>query len=283
MILKEMNMWVIVLAVILASPVLTGTSYAHDLSFTSQAQQDAVMKKIGVDEKPGAKLPLDTMFTDQDGKKVRLGGYFTGKPVVLTLNYYLCPMLCPITLSGLNRAMEGAGGLAPGRDYKVVTISINPDETSRDARERADETYKMVTKFKGPELWWPFLTGDEKDIEAVTKAVGFRYKRIDRLNIAHPTVFIVLTPEGEVSRYLYGVGPSSADLRLALIEAANGRVGASTALNRLLLFCYHYDPVGKKYAIVAINVMKIVGAVSLAMLSALMFFMWRYERGRKDA
>ena len=260
------------------------TAAAHDVhaaDFATQASQDAVLKEVGVDEKPDAMLPPGLTFTDQDGKAVKLGDFFADKkPVLLSLNYYLCPMLCPVTFANLTRTIGGMKGLAPGRDFKVLVVSVNPDETPELAKEKAKETYKMVSA-PDPESWWRFLLGKQESIDALTKAVGFRFKKLDAINIAHPSVLIVLTPEGRVSRYLYGIEHTPGDLRLAVIEAADGKVGASEALNRVLLFCYHYDPVGRKYALAATNIMKGAGVLVLAGLGVMAFFMLRHERGRK--
>lgn len=271
----------LILMLIFLSSAFMPVERARAVSLETQARQEGVLKEIGVDEKPGAAIPLDLVFTDQEGRPVKLGGYLTGVPVLLTLNYYECPMLCPITFANLAKTVEAMRGLAPGKDYRIVTVSINPDETAEIAREKAGETYKMLTKYPDPEGWWSFLFGYEKEIRELTTAVGFRYKRLDRSNFAHPSVIIVLTPDGKVSRYLYGVEQTPMDLKLALIEAAHGRIGASTALNQVFLFCYHYDPVGKKYQLAAINIMKAVGALVVAGLGMLFFFMWLHERRRR--
>lgn len=253
------------------------------ISFETQAEQDAFMKEIRVDEKPGAAISLDLRFTDQSGRPVRLRDYFKGRPVLLSLNYYECPMLCPITFANLAKTMEDMKGLVPGRDFSILTVSINPDETAKNASEKANETYAMLKGFPDPARWWPFLYGGEKEIEFLAGTVGFRYKRLDETNFAHPSVLIVLTPDGKVSRYLYGIKQEPNDLRLALLEASDGNIGASTALNKIILYCYHYDPVGKRYAIAAINIMKGVGAIVLAMLVVLIIALRKQEKTRHDA
>ena len=268
------------LASALAAAILALPADAPAISFTNQAEQDAFMKEIRVDEKPGAAVPLDLRFADQSGRPVRLRDYFNGKPVILTLNYYECPMLCPITFANLAKTLEDMKGLKPGKDYSILTVSINPDETAKEASEKANETYVMLKGFPNPASWWPFLYGGEKEIEALTGAVGFRYKRLDETNFAHPSALIILTPDGKVSRYLYGIKQEPNDLRLALLEASDGKIGASTALNKIILYCYHYDPVGKKYAIAAINIMKGVGAVVLVMLVVLIIALRKQERGK---
>lgn len=258
-------------------------AWAHAV-FQTQADQDAVLKQIGVDERRGAQVPLNAAFKDQAGRDVSLGDYFgDGKPVLLSLNYYECPMLCPVTFSNLARTMDGMKGLKPGKDFKVLVVSISPYENAGIAKAKADETYRILKGYQNPSAWWPFLYGGEKDIEAVTRAVGFRYKIIDKINIAHPSVLIVLTPEGKVSRYLYGIEHTPQDLRLALLEASRGEIGTSSALNKVLLFCYHYDPVGKKYVLAAARLMTGAAAIVFIALAALILLMWKSEkaRGRK--
>jgi len=263
--------------------ILSFPANALAISFTTQAEQDAFMKEIRVDEKLGASIPPDLRFTDQSGRPVRLRDYFNGKPLLLSLNYYECPMLCPITFANLAKSMEDMKGLRPGRDFSILTVSINPDETAKEASEKANETYAMLKGFPNPASWWPFLFGGEKEIAALTGTVGFRYKRLDETNFAHPSVLIVLTPDGKVSRYLYGIKQEPNDLRLALLEASDGKIGASAALNKIILYCYHYDPVGKKYAIAAINIMKGVGAVVLVVLVVLILALRKQEKTRHDA
>ena len=236
--------------------------------FDSAAPPDDVLRAIGVDEHPGALIPPGLVFDDQAGRRAAIGSLYGGKPAILTLNYYQCPMLCPITLANLAKTMSGMKGLMPGRDYTVLTVSINPAEKTDDARGRADETFRTLGDIKAagpPYAWWRFMFGKEPEIEGLTRAVGFRYQKVGD-GFAHPSVFIVLTPEGRVSRYLYGVEQEPNDLRMALLEASDGKIGVSTALNRVLLYCYHYDPAGRRYQVAAMNVMKAAGAATLVLL-----------------
>ncbi len=248
--------------------------------FETQADQDAILKNVRVDERPGAQAPLDLVFTDQQGRQVRLGDYFKGMPVVLTLNYYECPMLCPIIFSNFAGTIGEMKGLVPGKDYRVVTVSINPDETGQTTSDKARESYALLKGEDNPAGWWAFLYGNALEINTLADSVGYRYVKIGPDNFAHPSVIVVLTPSGKVSRYLYGIKQEPMDLRLALTEAADGRVGASRALNQVLLFCYHYDPVGRKYQLAATRLMKVGGALTLLFLGVLAFFMWRHESGR---
>ena len=236
-----------------------------------------------MDEAPGAQVPLELPFTDAAGKAVRLGDYLRDGPVVLTLNYYTCPMLCPLTFRGLAATMAEVKDLSLSRDYRIVTVSIDPGEIPEIVRAKANESHALVPALKDPDSRWPFLYGSAESIRRVTEAVGYRYRKVGT-SFAHPSVQIVLSPGGKVSRYLYGFEIPPRDLKLALLEAADGKIGASSAGNAILLYCFHYDPVGKKYALVAMNVMKLAGAATLVLLGGLLAVMWiRYGRKGKSA
>jgi protein SCO1/2 len=239
--------------------------------------QDDILKSIGVDENLGGAVPLDAVFRNQNGEKVRLGDYVKGGPVLLTLNYYTCPMLCPLMLRTLLESASGIKGIDLGHDFRIVTVSFNPDDSPEVARARAGEIYAGMEGTVDPASRWPFLLGDAKAVGALTGAVGFRYRKVGK-EFAHPDVLVVLTPEGRISRYLYGIEQDPLDLKMALIEAAGGNIGESTTLNRVLLFCFQYDPVGKKYALYARNIMKAGGVLTIVLLGGLLLVLWR--RGR---
>ncbi len=253
---------------------------AHPRSLNAHAvhdPQDDILESIGVDENLGGAVPLDAVFRNQNGEEVRLGDYVRGGPALLTLNYYTCPMLCPLVLRTLLESARGIKGIDLGRDFRIVTVSINPDDSPEVARALAREIYAGMEGTGDPASRWPFLLGDEKAIGALTGAVGFRYRKVGN-EYAHPDVVVVLTPGGKISRYLYGIEQDPVDLKMALIEAAGGNIGESTTLNRVLLFCFQYDPVGKKYALYARNIMKAGGVLTLALLASLLLVLWR--RGR---
>jgi protein SCO1/2 len=240
--------------------------------------QDDILRQISVDEKPGAQVPLDLPFTDASGRSVRLGDYLRDGPVLLTLNYYTCPMLCPLTFRGLATTMADVKDLSPSKDYRIVTVSIDPAEIPEIVRAKANESHALVPGLKDADSRWPFLYGGAESIRRVTEAVGYRYKKVGT-EFAHPSVQIVLSPGGKVSRYLYGFQVPPRDFKLALLEAADGKIGSSSAGNVILLYCFHYDPVGKKYALVAMNVMKLAGAITLVFLAGLLAVLWvRYGR-----
>ena len=236
--------------------------------------QDAILLEIGVDEKLGATVPRDLPFTDASGRPVRLGDYLGDGPVLLTLNYYTCPMLCPLTFRSLASTMAQVKGLSLDRDYRVVTVSIDPDEIREIARAKANETHALIAGVRDADARWPFLYGSAESIRLLTEAVGYRYRKVGR-EFAHPASMIVLSPGGKVSRYLYGVDIDPRDLKLALIEASQGKIGASSAENALLMYCFRYDPVGKKYMLYARNIMKAAGAVTVILLAGLLAVLWR--------
>jgi protein SCO1/2 len=246
----------------------------------SHTLQDEALPNIGVDEKLGAQVPLDLVFTDQDGRQVRLGDYFSGGPVVLTLNYYSCPTLCPLVFRNLSNTIAAVKGLSLAKDYRIVTLSIDPEETAERAHAKSGETWRMAPGVADPAKRWPFLLGREAEIERLAKTVGFRYTRLGKNNFAHPSIIIVLTPAGKIARYLYGIELRPADLKLALMEAASGKIGGSPFLNQVLLYCYHYDPAGKRYGLAAVNIMKIAGGGVLILLGILLFALWRADKQR---
>jgi len=252
--------------------LLSGAAHAAD-------PQDDILREIGVDEKLGAQVPLDLPFTDASGKAVRLGDYLRDGPVILTLNYYTCPMLCPLTFRGLAATMAEVKDLSPSKDYRIVTVSIDPAEIPEIVRAKANESHALVPGLMDPDSRWPFLYGSAESIRRVTEAVGYRYRKVGT-GFAHPSAQIVLSPGGKVSRYLYGFQIPPRDFKLALLEAADGKIGETSAENVILLYCFHYDPVGRKYSLVAMNVMKLAGAVTLALLGGLLAVLWvRHGRG----
>ena len=233
-----------------------------------------MLREVGVDEKSGAAIPGDLPFTDASGKAVRLADFLGDGPVLLTLNYYTCPMLCPLTFRSLAATMAQVKGVSLARDYRVVTVSIDPDEIPEIARAKANETHGLIPDVREADARWPFLYGSVDSVRRLTESVGFRYAKVGR-EFAHPAVTIVLSPGGTVSRYLYGVEIDPRDLKLALIEASEGKTGASSAGNALLMYCFRYDPVGKKYMLHARNIMKAAGAVTLVLLAGLLVVLWR--------
>src|SRR5512133_1520792 len=240
--------------------------------------QPADLQKIAFDQKLNAQIPLDLPFRDEAGREVVLADFFgRNKPVVVSLVYYDCPMLCTLVLNGLAGAMKGMS-LEPGRDYELVTVSFNPSETAQLA---AAKKKSYVGRYGHPEAAsaWHFLTGDQPSIERLTRAVGFHYVHDPATGqYAHATGLMIATPDGRLAKYLYGIEYSPRELRMALVEASAGRIG--TPVDRILLYCYHYDPATGKYGLVILNVIRVGGVVTLVALGSFIGVMFARERKR---
>ena len=242
----------------------------------------AGLQNVDIEEKLGAKLPLDARFTTQDGAAVRFGDLLPGnRPVVVALVYYNCPMLCGLVLTGMARGMRETG-LELGKDFDAVTRV----EAERDATKLAAERQRgYLQAFGKPEAKraWTFLIGEEPEIRSIADAVGFRYAYDERTKqYAHAAALFVLTPDGRVSRYLYGVEFPARDLRLALVEAGERRVG--TSFDRLLLTCYRYDPATRRYEPYALGFVRISMLCVLGGVVLMLGVFWRRElKGRGGA
>jgi protein SCO1/2 len=237
-------------------------------------------KEVGFDQNIGQWVPLDATFRDETGAVVRLGDFFSsGKPVVLSLAYDTCPMLCNLSVSGLASSLKGMT-LDAGRDFEVVTLSFDPRDTPELSRVKKVAALARYGR-AGGSTGWRFLTGDETQIKRVTGAVGFRYTWDAPSNqYAHPTGVVVLTPKGQIARYLFGVEYAPKDLRLSLVEASDGKLGSP--IDQLLLLCYHYDAATGRYSRIALGAMRAGGALTLLSLGALVAVMIvREKRARR--
>jgi protein SCO1/2 len=240
------------------------------------AVQVPMLREVGIDQKLYQQIPLDLVFTDEAGREVRIGEYFTKRPVVLALVYYECPMLCTQVLNGLIGSLEALTFTA-ANEFDVVVVSFDPGETPALAAEKR-KAYLDRYKRAGAEAGVHFLTGRESSIKSLADAVGFRYvydASIDQF--AHPAAITVLTPTGHVSRYLFGIEFAPRDLKFALIDAASERIGS--VVDQALLYCYHYDPETGKYGLVIMRLIRLGG---LATIGALGFFIvWSLRRERR--
>jgi protein SCO1 len=240
-----------------------------------------VLQEIGFDQHLGDAIPLDLAFTDETGQSVKLADYFgRKKPVVLSLVYYECPMLCTISLNGLAGALEVLS-FVPGQEFEVVTVSFNPSETPALA---AAKKKAYLARYKRPEAHagWHFLTGPQESITALTRAVGFRYVWDEATRqFAHPAGLLVLTPEGRIANYLFGVEYAPKDLRLALVAAADGTIG--NAADQLLLYCYRYDPQTGRYSASIMSVVRILGGLTVLGLGAFILAATRKHGPRPPA
>jgi len=247
-------------------------------SATCAAQQyglPAMVRGVGIDQNLNAQIPLELTFRDDTGQTVRLGQYFRQKPVVLALVYYECPMLCDMVLNGLTHSMEQIS-LNLGTDFDVVTVSFNPHETWQLA---ASKKANYVEKYqrKGAVQGWHFLTGEEENIKKLADTAGFHYKW-DPITkqYAHASGIMVLTPDGKISRYFYGIEYKPKDLRLGLVEASQDKIG--NLADQVLLFCFHYDPMTGKYGLIIANVTRVLASASVLALGGMIFFFLRKER-----
>ena len=237
------------------------------------------LEDVGIEEHLEAEIPMDLEFRDEYGAVVTLGDYFDGtKPVILTLNYYKCPMLCGLQLNGL---LEGLMDLdwTPGQEFELVTVSINPLETPALATEKKQnyiKRYERPSAAKG----WHFLTGREPEIRQLASTLGFGYF-YDRETgeYAHAAAIFIATPDGRVARYLYGIEYPEKRLRLALLEASNGEIG--TTIDQLILYCFHYDPSSRRYAPVAMNIMRLGGGATALVLGLSLGGYWLREARRR--
>jgi protein SCO1/2 len=230
------------------------------------------VRNVGIDQKLNAPVPLDLTFADENGVPVQMKQFFTGKPVLLSLVYYQCPMLCNMVLNGEAQAMRRIG-LEAGKDYEAVTVSFDPKEKPELARSKKATYSEKLGIASG----WHFLTGDAQNIRALADAVGFRYQWDDRTKQwGHASGIMVLTPEARVSRYLFGIEYQKRDLRLALVDASQHKIG--TAADRLLLLCYHYDPSQGKYTLAVVNSLRVAGGATLVLLGAFVVISLRKER-----
>ncbi|HEX8520763.1 MAG TPA: SCO family protein [Tepidisphaeraceae bacterium] len=254
---------------------------SDNLGGSTTEQTPSELRDITIDEKSGATLPLDTPFLDEKGKAVTLGDYFhKDRPVVLQLSYFGCPMLCTVVSQGLVDSLNDLT-LTMGKDFEVVNISFDATETPQLAAEKKTSFLMAYNRPAGAENWH-FLTGAPDSVKAITEATGFHYKWIARSKqFSHPAALILLTPDGKISRYLYGVKYDAKTLRLSLVEASQGKIGST--MDRILLTCFHYDSYAGKYTPAAMNIMRSGGVLTVLLVSSLLFGLVRRElRHRRE-
>jgi protein SCO1 len=233
------------------------------------------LKHVGIEQRLGEQVPLNLQFTDETGKTVKLGDYFqSGRPVILNLVYYQCPMLCGEVLQGLT-AMTKVIGFMPGKQFEIVTVSIDPRETPQLAAAKK-KTFMERLGRPGAENGWHFLVGKQPEIDALAKALGWEYQYDPKTDqFAHAAGVILATPEGKIAQYYYGVEYSARDMRLGIVEASKNRIGSLT--DQVLLYCYHYDPRIGKYGAVVTNMVRLGGALTLVILGGFLIVMYMHE------
>jgi protein SCO1/2 len=233
-----------------------------------------LLKEVGIDQKLNSSIPLDLVFRDEAGNAVKLSQFFGQGPVVLSLVYYDCPMLCTQVLNALDRSFKDVP-MDIGKDFGVVTVSIDPSETPKLASAKRD-LYAGIYGRPGGAAGWHFLTGEQSQIRQLADAVGFRYAYdADSKQFAHASAVMVLTPNGKISRYFYGIQYPSRDMRLGLVEASEGKIGSP--VDQVLLFCYHYDPVTGKYGLLISRVIKASGLLTVLAIGILVLVLSRHE------
>jgi protein SCO1 len=232
------------------------------------------LENVGIEQRLDAQVPPDLTFRDDTGKTVKMGDYFGRKPLILNLVYYNCTMLCGEALAGLSSAMRLVK-FDVGNEFDVVTVSFDPRETPEMAAAKKKDyvgRYGRANAAAG----WHFLTGQPESINALTKAVGFQYQYDAKTNqYAHATAIMVLTPQGRISRYFYGVDFPPKDLRMGLVEASQGKIG--NAVDAVLLYCYHYDPETGKYGAMVANILRLAAAATILIMGSFLFILWRMD------
>jgi protein SCO1/2 len=245
--------------------------FAHD-------DRPIALRSVDLEQKLGDQVPLDVKFRDEAGKTVSLKEYFGRRPVILSLVYYSCQDLCPLVLDGLVRSLRPLS-FNIGDQFDVLTVSFDPRDTTALAAAKKSDAVKQYSRPSAGD-GWHFLTGDEESIRGLTEAVGFRYNyESERDRFGHATGILLLTPDGKIARYFYGIEFSPRDLRLGLIEASANQI--ASPIDQLLLFCYHYDPSTGKYSLLVTNIVRLGGVVTVVALAAFITVMLCRERGRK--
>ncbi len=236
---------------------------------------------VGIEPRPGSQVPLDAVFRDEQGEVVRLGDYFDGeRPVVLVLAYYRCPMLCGLVLESTVKTLK-ALEYSPGHEYRVLTVSIDQRETPELARQKKGNVLAEFNR-PGAENGWHFLTGSEQHIAALAAAVGFKFRFMpERNDFAHSAGIFVLTTDGRVSQTITGLEYDARTVRLALVEAGEGKVGS--VLDQVLLYCFHYDATTGRYTPVIMNILRLAGGVTVLALGALVGTLLLRERRQRRA
>jgi len=251
---------------------LSGAALAGEVAGTTQP---SILQNVGIDQKLNVTIPLHTQFKDEAGRTVALRSYFNDRPVILVLVYYQCPMLCTMVLNDLLRTVRAMSETV-GRDYDILTVSFDPRDTPELAAMKR-KNYLAQYHRPGGESGWHFLTGEQSAISALTNAVGFRYAWDPKFDVfAHASGIMILTPQGKVSRYFFGIDYAPQDVRIALTEASNGRIGGLA--NAVLMYCFHYDPVTGKYGLAINRLLKLGGVLTVLIVGGYVGLSLRRER-----
>ena len=235
------------------------------------------LQHVGIQQNLNQQIPPDLAFTDDLGRPVRIGDYFGNKPLILNLVYFTCPMLCGEELNGLESALRVLK-FGVGKEFDVITVSFDPKDTPEAAARKKSEILQRYNR-TGAEQGWHFLVGQQDSIDKIAKAAGFQYEYDSATGqFAHTTAIMVLTPEGKIAQYYYGIDYPPNDLRLALVDASRKRIG--NLVDQVLLYCYHYDPEKGKYSATILRILRLAGVATLLGLGTLFFVMIRRGPGR---
>ena len=247
---------------------------------SSQSLNLDILDQIGIDQGLDDQVPLELSFLDEEGKEVTLGDYLGERPALLTLVYYECPVLCTQVLNGLTQSLRVLS-FDVGKEFDIITVSIDPGETPALAAAKKSEYVKRYGRASA-QYGWHFLTGRQEQIDRLTEAVGFHYKYDrDTDQYIHASGIMLLTPEGKLARYFYGIEYAPKDIRLGLVEASQGKIG--NAVDQLLLLCYQYDPATGKYGLVIMNSVRIAGLLTVVLMATFVTVMLRRDRrGKTD-
>jgi len=265
-----------IMAALLLSSPLFGTVARAQFQYPTQniGVRPELLKDVGIDQKLNDSVPLDLTFRDESGQTVKLAQFFGSGPVILSLVYYNCPMLCTQVLNGMERSLKDVP-MDIGKQFSVVTVSIDPTERPTLASVK-HALYTGLYGRPGAPQGWHFLTGHEPQIKQLANAVGFRYAYDPASKqFAHASAIMILTPEGKISRYLYGIQYGTRDLRLGLVEASEGKIG--TPVDQILLFCYHYDAATGRYSVLVSRLLKLAGAFTILVIGIGIFLLARSE------
>lgn len=263
------------------SPLYSPKVYDPAQSEASKGLPNA-LKEIGIEQKLNEQLPLETEFKDSEGKTVKIGDYFGKRPVVLALVYYECPMLCSEVLNGMTGTLKSLN-FSVGKEFDVVALSFDANEYDKtELAKNKKESYVRRYAREGSENGWHFLTGTQESIDKITKAVGFSYKWDEETKqFAHAGAIMVLTPEGKMSKYLYGIDYAPKDVKFAIMESAESKVG--TPVDQLLLYCFHYNPATGKYGLQILNVIRLAGLATLFGMGTMFFVFWRRNKNKNKS
>jgi protein SCO1 len=272
---RELSAAVVGSLILLLASVAWGQGMTQGIMSPPANVRPPYLTNVGIEQHLDGQVPPDLAFVDDTGRGVKLGDYFGKKPLILNLVYYNCPMLCGEELAGISSALKVVK-FDVGKEFEILTVSFNPKETPILAAAKKQEYVKRYGR-PNASAGWHFLTGPAESINALTKVVGFQYQYDESKNqYAHATAIMVLTPQGRISRYFYGVEFPPKDLRMGLVEASEGKIG--NAVDQVLLYCYHYDPAAGKYGAVVSNMLKVGGAVTIMLLGGLILILIRLDR-----